>query len=135
MRLVNNEYVIELDDILNNSEITEDEVIATFGEEYKSELARLSRKVYRAIDLGYKRTDIPNHHLIARQLIIKDTSRQQGFMYAVIEYVRMALINGGDMQEYETGVYKIPDVVLDELIRYDCWFPYEFTFDIGELDA
>jgi hypothetical protein len=135
MRLLNNEYVIELDDILNNSEITEEDIKNTFGDNYKKELERMTRKIYRAIDLGYNGTDTVDHHKITRQLIINDTNRQKGFMYAVIEYIRMAIINGGDMVEYETGIFKLPNVVLHELIRFDCWFPYDFNFELSDISG
>ena len=136
MKLVNDEYVIEINDILNNSEIDEVDLSETFGDKYKLHLARISSRTYHDM---YSAFIGPSHRLekqtkALRYIIKNDENKQNGLMMAMIENLREALITGGDLKEYENGVRIVLDVVKSRLESVGLWRVAEISYREEDIE-
>lgn len=124
MKLVNGQYVIELDDIVNNSEIEETDLIETFGDNYRFDLARISSRVYSMIYGAYKGLHRDENKAWV-QTYIEDNDKKNDVRNAIIEFLRYALITGGDLKRYETGLSENPQFVESTLNNAGLWLPGE----------
>jgi len=96
----NNEYYIEIDDVLNNSEITEEDLNDTFGEQVENWLKTLSSRTYRVLYSAYKGWNIDQQVLELKYIINNNDDKKAIMMEAIIEYVRGAVYSGMDMNTY-----------------------------------
>lgn len=133
MKLKNDEYIIEIDDILNNSSIDETDLVEEFGDNYDKALFELSRKTYRAIYKSYRGIDREVQAKAIRYMIKNSENLKTGLMYAIIEYVRWALTTGQDIQEYVDGKFMIPSFLEDELRHNGLWFAGKIQYVESQL--
>lgn len=117
MQLENNEYYIERDDILNNSEFTETELTEVFGEKLEFNLKLASRKVYLIMNSMYGGKEKERQYAILRYMINNDETKQRGIMGAIIEYVRGSMYTGMDMQDY------LPSSSIEERMKNQAVYP------------
>jgi len=100
MELVNGKYLIEVDDILNNSELTITDLNDTFGEQLEYWLKNLSQKTYRVMYSAYRGIHRERQRVWLDWFIQQSISRQEALRDAIIEYVRGSVYSGMDMQDY-----------------------------------
>jgi len=100
MKLVNNQYLLEVDDVLNNSEFTQDDLNEVFGEQLKYNLENISRKTYRVMYGVYRGLYKERQKAYLDWYIQQDETRQNAMRDASIEYLRGAMYSGMDMQVY-----------------------------------
>jgi hypothetical protein len=135
MKLVNNEYVLEVDDLLNYSEIEEPDLKDTFGDKYDLHLAQLSRKTYRAMYSAYAGVKKKEQKLGLQYLINssdESTTYQNVIRQAIIEYVRGAIISGLDLAEYENEAL-YPQNVKQELRNGGLWIVAELQYNEEDI--
>jgi len=100
MKLVNNQYEIEKDDILNNSEITNTDLTDVYGEKMEFHLKVASRKVYSIMYTVYGGKERERQYKVMRYMINNSKDMQRGIREAIIEYIRGALVSGMDLKDY-----------------------------------
>ena len=118
----NNEYIITVDDVLNNSEFSDTELTDVFGEKIKYHLINISKKTYRAMYSAYNGWNIEQQKLEMQEIINDDEDKQQVMLEAIVEYVRGAMYSGMDLQVY-LGKKGYSDEVIDILRIGDLWYP------------
>lgn len=146
MNLVNNEYIIDQNDVINNSEIEETDLVEHFGEGYKFILAQLSQKTYRAIYSAYRGTDrIRQRKAIQYMINTGENSAELQLVVkqAIIEYVRAAIITGMDLDVYEraatpeeraTNKVIHPRSVIEILREGGLWIPSPINYQDYEIE-
>ena len=134
MKLVNDEYVLEIDDILNNSEIEENDLSETFGDKYDLHLTQLSRKTYRAMYSAYAGVEKTRQNKALRYMINNSDDYKNVLMQAMIEYVRGAIISGIDLKEYEDETL-YPHNVKQELRNGGLWIINKIQYQDEEIDG
>ena len=120
MILENEEYYIEIDDIINNSEFTDKDLTDVYGEKIEWSLKDASSKVYSIIYGAFTGIDKPRQNKAIRYLINNDEDRQLGLRKAIIEYVRGDLSIGLGLGLYTDKQHYSKEVV-SILKRYGMW--------------
>lgn len=119
MKLVDNEYQIEKDDVLNNSEFSESELVDTYGEKLEYYLKVASQRVYSIMYSAYGGVGKERQYEILRYMINNDEKKQIGLREAIIEYIRGAVYTGMDLNQYtKNGGASYSDEVIAILKRY-----------------
>jgi len=96
----NNEYIATIDDIVNNSEFTSEELVEVLGEGIEYHLSNMSKKTYRIMYSAYNGWNIEQQVLELQEIINNDEEKQQVILDAIVEYVRGAMYSGLDLQIY-----------------------------------
>lgn len=134
MKLVNNEYIIEIDDILNNSEIEEVDLTDVFGDNYKLNLAQLSQKTYRAMYSAYRGVYKEKQKKVLRYMINNSDEYKDVIMQSIIEYIRGAIISGLDLNDYvQDEIKRYPESVKEILRQGGLWVVSEITYREEDL--
>lgn len=133
MKLENNEYYIELDDVINNSEFDETELKETYGEAIEYHLKNASSKVYSIIYSAYGGRDRMKQYSAMRYMINNDEEKQRGLRNAIIEYVRGAVYSGMDLKAYTSTDATHSQEVINILDKYGLWIKSEIMTLDGEL--
>lgn len=100
MTLENNEYYLEIDDIVNNSEFDENDLTEIYGQKVDFYLKDASSKVYSILDSAFVGIDKKRQALALRYLINNDEDNILALKKAMIEYVRGDLSLGLGMGLY-----------------------------------
>ena len=100
MKLENNQYYIEKDDILEHSEFEETDLTEVFGEKLEYHLKVASKKIYSIMYSAYGGKERERQYKIMRYMINNSEDMQRGIRDAIIEYIRGALITGMDLKDY-----------------------------------
>ena len=100
MELKNGKYVITIDDVVKNSELTDVELTEVFGDKVKFFLQSLSEKTYRVMYGAYRGIHRERQRAWMNWFIQQSEDRQVGIREAIIEYIRGAIYSGMDMQVY-----------------------------------
>jgi hypothetical protein len=117
----NNEYYIEVDDVLNNSEFTDTELTDTFGEKIVEHLKNISAKTYRVLYSAYSGWNIEQQKLELQYIINNSYTKKQVMLEAMVEYIRGAVYSGLDLQVY-LGKKGYSAEVVDILRQGGLWF-------------
>lgn len=117
MKLENNEYYIERDDLLNYSEFTETDLTEVYGEKLEFHLKVASRKVYSIMYSAYGGKERERQYAVMRYMINNDETKQLGIREAIIEYIRGAMYSGMDLQDY------LPSNSIEERIKNQAVYP------------
>jgi hypothetical protein len=120
----NNEYYIEVNDILNNSEFTEPELTDVFGEKIDEHLKNISAKTYRVLYSAYSGWNIDQQKLELQEIINGSDTKKQVMLEAIVEYVRGAVYSGLDLQVY-LGKKGYSQEVIDILRQGGLWYVAE----------
>lgn len=137
MRLLNDEYILELNDVIKNSEIEELDLKNIFGERYKFDLARLSKKTYQVMYSAYRGTRRLRQQKALRYMIKNNEDYKRIMLEAQIDYVRGALLNGMDLRVYENdgnGNVMHPKSVVDILRSGGLWILGEIEYVDSDID-
>lgn len=124
----NNEYYIEVNDVINNSEFTESDLTDTFGEKINEHLKNLSAKTYRVLYSAYSGWNIEQQKLELKELINDNEDKQQVMLEAIVEYIRGAVYSGLDLQVY-LGKKGYSAEVVDILRQGGLWFVRDIQAD------
>lgn len=128
MKLENNEYYIEKDDVLNNSEFTEIDLTQTYGANLEYHLRNASSKVYSIMYSAFGGRDKTRQYRALRYMINNDEIKQRGIREAIIEYIRGALYSGMDLNAYTKSGATYSDEVVNILKRYGLWIKAQIDY-------
>ena len=93
-------FLVIIDDIVNNSEFTYDELVEVLGDGIEYHLSNMSKKTYRIMYSAYNGWNIEQQVLELQEIINNDEEKQQVILDAIVEYVRGAMYSGLDLQIY-----------------------------------
>lgn len=143
MELKQNEYVLDVNDIIQNSEIEEEDLLEVFGNQYKFILAQAAQKTYLAMYSAYRGIHRDRQRKALQWMVINNDGNKEVMLRAQIEYVRSMLITGMDLQNYlqENSIeermrneVKHPKTVLEILRSGGLLFPSEVEYIDSELE-
>lgn len=121
MKLVNSEYQIEKDDVLNNSEFMETDLTEVYGEKLEYSLINASNKVYSIMYSAFPGIDKERQIAAIQYMINNDEVKQRGIREAIIEYLRGALYSGMDLNLYLASGASYSTELVNILKRYGLW--------------
>lgn len=117
MLLENDKYLLELDDVLNNSEFVTTDLTDVFGEKVKYYLKSFSMKTYSIMYSAYRGIHRERQKAWLNWFIQQDETRQDAMRDAAIEYIRGAIYSGMDMQDY------LPSSSVEERTKNEMVYP------------
>lgn len=100
MKLVNGKYLLEINDVINNSEFNEEDLKEVFGEKIEYYLKNFSEKTYSIAYNAYRGIHRERQRIWLNWFIQQTDDRQNAMRDAQIEYVRGAVYSGMDLQDY-----------------------------------
>ena len=124
----NGEYYIEIDDVINNSEFTEDDLVGILGENIEQVLKTLSARTYRVMYSAYNGWEQEQQKKELQYIINNNVSKLDTMTDAIIEYIRGAMYSGLDMQVY-LGNKGYSNEVKDILYSGGLWIIAEIMAD------
>lgn len=134
MKLENNEYYIELDDVINNSEFSEKELTDVYGEAIDFHLKNASSKVYSIMYGVFGGRDKERQYKAIRYMINNDEIKQRGIREATIEYMRGALYSGMDLNAYTSTGATYSVEVVNILKRYGLWIKATIEYQDEDIE-
>lgn len=117
MELVNGQYLLEVDDVLNNSEFSDVELTDVFGEKTEFYLKSFSKKTYSIMYGAYRGIHRDRQRKWLNWFIQQDATLIDVMRDAAIEYVRGAVYSGMDMQDY------LPSGSIEERLANEAEYP------------
>lgn len=143
MKLVNNQYMLELDDVLQNSEFEEVDLTEVYGDKMPYHLKSISRKVYSIMYNAYRGTSRDRQRKWLNWYIQQDTDRVEVMRDAMIEYLRGSLTTGMELLDYEpsssieerkANVTTYPPLVRDILRENGLWILSTVQYQDEEIE-
>jgi len=134
MTLNNGQYIITEDEILNNSEITADELVEIYGERLEFNLILASRKAYNIMYSAYRGVNKDRQRLVLNYMIAEDTALQTAMMEATIEYMRGAMYTGMDLNEYVGQKPSYSKSVIDILKQNELWIVAQIDYRDSDIE-
>ncbi len=137
MKLENNEYYIERDDLLNYSEFTETDLTDVYGGALDFHLKVASRKVYSIMYSIYGGKERERQYKAMRYMINNDETKQLGIREAIIEYIRGTMYSGMDMKDYlpsssieerQANLVEYPPLVRNILQEKGLWIKAQIVY-------
>lgn len=120
MELSNNEYYVTVDDVINNSEFTEDDLQQAYGDKIEFYLKDLSSKTYSIMYGAYRGIHRERQRAALQYIINNDESKQNAILKAIIEYIRGDISIGLSLNLYTDGK-SYSDEVVNILKRNGLW--------------
>ena len=111
MELSNNEYYVTVDDVINNSEFTEDDLQQAYGDKIEFYLKDLSSKTYSIMYGAYRGIHRERQRTALQYIINNDESKQNAILKAIIEYIRGDISIGLSLNLYTDGKSYSEEVV------------------------
>ena len=133
MELLNNEYYITLQDVLDNSEFTEPDLIRVYDEKIDYHLKDISSKVYSIMYSAYRGIKKERQVAGLQYIINNDTDKQAGLLKAMVEYVRGDMLNGLGLAMYEGKGYYSNEVI-NILKRNGLWIVAELNYLDSDIE-
>lgn len=129
-----NQFYLTIDDVIQNTTFTSEDVY-----EQNIDLKEISESTYRVMHNFYKGPNPQKHATILRDMIVDNEDKQRGLLFAMLEFLRGALVSGMDLNAYiATVVYNqqtggsshtektnAPHTVREELRMAGLYFPGE----------
>ena len=134
MTLTDGKYIVDKDDVINNSEITEEDLAEVYGERINDNLENASKKVYSIMYSAAPSFYRKRNADYIDYMIQNDTDMQQAIMDAVIEYVRGALFSGMDLRAYENDKESHSPYVIDILKENDLWIRAQIQYEDSDIE-
>ena len=134
MEKKNGLYVLELNDIINNSEIEETDLFDWGRENYMKHVHVICRKVMNVLYSAYHGINPERQKVIVDYFIDNSADKQNALMFAQIEYLRAALTTGLDIKEYESGMLEYQDSLIQELRNGGLWYASEIVYEDSDLE-
>jgi hypothetical protein len=125
------EFYLELNDILNDTSLTETDLRDKFGTEFEKVIERdISGIVNRFIHYAYTGKNQKAHRLMLLYILLTEPEAREGFKKAIIEQTKAAYYSGMDLNAYqEEQKESIPHPVYYELVNADLFRPGEVDFN------
>lgn len=121
MNLVNNEYQITKDEVLDNSEFSDSELVDVYGESLEFQLKNASSKVYSIMYSAFRGIDKERQYAALRYMLEQDSTKVDGLRDAIIEYIRGTMYTGMDLNMYlQSGVSHSQEVI-NILKKHGLW--------------
>ena len=110
---VRKQYYLEIDDVTNNSEITETDMSEEYGDgdKLRRSIRQASYFVYQYMDAQYRGSQHEHHALALRRMIYKNERKQTALLDAVIEYIRADVTTSMGLNRYVNDKPYVPDSV------------------------
>ena len=124
----NGEYYVTIDDVINNSEFTEEDLTSILGENIDKVLENLSARTYRVMYSAYNGWEQEQQKKELQYIINNNVSKQDTICDAIIEYIRGAVYSGLDLQVYQ-GNKGYSQEVKDILYSGGLWIIAEIMAD------
>ena len=129
-----NQFVLTINDVVQNTNFTSSDI-----DQHKIDLREMSEATYRVMHSFYRGPYPYKHAEILQQMIIDDPEKQTALMFAMLEFLRGALVSGMDLNAYiatvvfnaqtgganETEKTNAPHTVREELRIGGLYFPGE----------
>ncbi len=121
------QFYLTVGDVVTNTQFTSEDIAL-----HNMDLKEISQATYRVMHNFYKGPNPQKHAEILRNKIIEDPEKQKGLMFAMLEFLRGAMISGMDLNAYianelmsGTSRYNAPKTVKEELKINGLYFPGE----------
>lgn len=130
------EFYAELNDVINETSLTETDLRDKFGDDYEKVIERdISQIVNRFLRYFYTGKNQTAHQLMVLYLLLTDEDKQEGFKRAILEQVKAAYYSGMDLNQYqEEQKENIPHSVYHELVNADLYRPGEIHLHKDSLE-
>ena len=114
----NQQYYAEKNEIISNSDITEENLLTEFGEEYERTIRhRVFPRLYQHMFDAYKGGRAKHHHTAIKYMIDTSDKKQRYLLEAGIEFIRAIVMTGMDVKDYTAdGKPSVPHTV-DLILR------------------
>jgi hypothetical protein len=121
------EFYLELNDILNETSLTETDLRDKFGSDFEKVIERdISGIVNRFLHYAYKGKNQKAHRLMLLYILLTEPEAREGLKKAFIEQTKAAYYSGMDLNAYqEEQKESIPHPVYHELVNGDLFRPGE----------
>jgi len=133
MELVNDQYLLELKDILDNSEFTEADLNEVYGEKLEYHLKNISFKTYSIMYNAYRGLSRERQRTVLNWIIQQDEDKQNAMRDAMIEYLRGAMITGMDLKDYQGNDKTYSDMLKYILRENGLWILAEIVYRDEDL--
>ena len=122
-----NQFYLTMNDVVSNTQFNSNEIA-----EQNIDLKEISQATYRVMHSVYRGKNYQKQAKILQDMIIDDPELQKGLMFAMLEFLRGAMISGMDLNAYianeitqGTERYNAPKTVKEELKMNGLYFPGE----------
>lgn len=130
----NGQYTITLDELLDETEFTNEDLDELYGEQLERSLINASNKVYNIMFSAAPNVYRKNNATYLNYLIQNDTDKQTAIKLAIIEYIRGALYSGMDLRAYENDKSQYSNFVIDILKENDLWVHAKFVYTDSDIE-
>jgi hypothetical protein len=121
MNLVNLEYQITKDEVIDNSEFSETELTDVYGGALDFHLKDASSKTYSIMYSAFPGINKERQNIAIRYMIGEDEKKQNGLREAIIEYIRGAMYSGMDLNLYLANGMAYSSEIINILKRNGLW--------------
>lgn len=122
-----NQFYLTMNDVVTYTQFTSSEVA-----EQNIDLKEISQATYRVMHGVYRGKNYNKQAKILQDMIIEEPEKQNGLMFAMLEFLRGAMVGGMDLNAYIAndlmqGVdrHNAPKTVKEELKINGLYFPGE----------
>ena len=122
-----NQFYLTMSDVVSNTQFNSNEIA-----EQNIDLKEISQATYRVMHSVYRGKNYQKQAKILQDMIIEDPELQNGLMFAMLEFLRGAMVSGMDLNAYIAneimqGVdrHNAPKTVKEELKINGLYFPGE----------
>lgn len=129
----NGQYTITLDELLDETEFTNEDFSNLYGERIEQGLVNASNKVYNIMFSAAPNVYRKNNATYLNYLIQNSTDLQTAIKLAIIEYIRGALYSGMDLRAYENDKTQYSNFVIDILKENELWVRAKFQYSDDDI--
>ena len=130
----NGQYTITLDELLDETEFTNEDFAELYGERIEYGLINASNKVYNIMFSAAPNVYRKNNATYLNYLIQNSTDLQNAIKLAIIEYIRGALYSGMDLRVYESDKKHYSNFVIDILKENELWVRAKFDYNDSDIE-
>lgn len=122
-----NQFYLTMSDVVSNTQFNSNEIA-----EQNIDLKEISQATYRVMHSVYRGKNYQKQAKVLQDMIIEDPALQDGLMFAMLEFLRGAMVSGMDLNAYianeltqGTERHNAPKTVKEELKINGLYFPGE----------
>jgi hypothetical protein len=130
----NGQYTITLDELLDETEFTNEDFTELYGEGLERGLINASNKVYNIMFSAAPNVYRKNNATYLNYLIQNSTTLQGAIKLAIIEYISGALYSGMDLRAYENDKQQYSNFVIDILKENELWVRAKFEYNDSDIE-
>jgi len=130
----NNEYLITKDEVIDNSEFSDNELVEVYGEAIDFYLKTASSKTYSIMYSAFIGINKERQYAAIRYMLEQDTTKVTGLRDAIIEYIRGAMYSGMDLNLYlGSGATYSPELV-NILKKHGLWIVAKIDYADEDIE-